>query len=84
MRLPIRGIQIVLIGAFFVALLSEFMSLSAAFEQAAYFGYERSEWLSFWARFLKETAYATFFLGEAALIEILYRIWLTLKAKFKA
>lgn len=79
MQLPIRGIQIALIVAFFADFIAssvQFAPVLTGDNSAAYEGAFRD----YAARYVKELAYAAFFLGEAVLIELLYRIWLTLNA----
>ncbi len=75
MRMPIRGIQVILIGAFFLHL------IGWSFDLANYYADEHLRLISgrtslaFWSVKLPDLAYAAIYLGEAALIELLMRIW---------
>ncbi|MEO1242148.1 MAG: hypothetical protein AAFX54_09575 [Pseudomonadota bacterium] len=81
MRLPIRGIQVLLIGAFFAHLIGWMFSTVATLRDASVLQYTESFNLSFWGRQLYDLAYPVFYLGEAAIIELLMRIWMHFRSE---
>ena len=74
-HLPIRGIQILLIAAFFADVVASAMQFFPILTDEHALSLMAGTMSDYSARFLKDLAYATFYLGEAALIELLVRIW---------
>ncbi|VAW04398.1 hypothetical protein MNBD_ALPHA05-1825 [hydrothermal vent metagenome] len=78
-RLPIRGIIVVLIGAFFIHVFSWMLDVSQFLNDQNYLLYDGELKISFWSKSLSDLAYGTFYLGEAVIIELLYRLWILKK-----
>jgi hypothetical protein len=75
MRMPIRGIQVLLVAAFFAHIIGWSFDLPQYFSNARILEYDGDIRLSFWAAKLQDLAYGVFYLGEAVIIEVLMRIW---------
>ena len=76
MRVPIRGIQFILLGAFFISFLAWGMDINEFFSDASVLQYDASTKSAYWGRKLTDLGYTAYFLADVAIIELLMRIWL--------
>lgn len=75
MNVPIRGIQVALLVAFAISIIAVALDVLDYLDLTAMAGYQREASRQFWSLVLRETAYSFFYLGEVAIVELLYRIW---------
>ncbi|MEL6507482.1 MAG: hypothetical protein AAFR29_07590, partial [Pseudomonadota bacterium] len=76
MNIPIRGIQIALLIAFFADLLGSAIQLFDILEQSKGLEYDQTMKRSIIVNIVKDAAYSAYYLADLAVIEILYRIWI--------
>ncbi|MEO1151058.1 MAG: hypothetical protein AAFW83_08720 [Pseudomonadota bacterium] len=70
-KLPLMGIQIALIVAFFMHTISCCIDLSVTINGWAQVDYDRGSQLYLYAKYLENFAFGIFYLGEAAIIQCL-------------
>ena len=80
MNIPIRGIQVALLVAFAISIVAVALDILDYLDLTAMAGYQREASRQFWSLFLRETAYCFFYLGEVAIVELLYRIWIAARS----
>lgn len=76
MNIPIQGIQIVLVAAFFVSMGVAAIEIFNVYKTAALIGGGTEFIVDAWLGIAKDVAYNCTYLAYVAIIEILNRLWL--------